>query len=285
MADVLGSPEFERALQEVSNGLTRGVAEGLTRDDRVAVSASRVVDAVVHTLADRLRVDLAPAAAALVRTAVANALQEAASPEAIASVRRIAAATSESAARAAVAASAQEIEASLAPSMARALTQTLGPAIESVLRDNVARGMAGPNTDSRTWLAASTRVIAREAVLGSNDAMAALEAGKPKKGLLARLAAFFSEAMWVVWILLGLASTLGGWLLLRLQRVRKAALAERRRREFQDAVLLGMATAAEATAGKPWADEFQTALFERMEALKRGERDPKARHVNFQRGA
>lgn len=170
IAAVMATPEVRDALREVSAALVQGAALGLTDEqmsERLTPIMQRITAAVTSTLRDELLGDETIERARVAATSIAS-----------------------SATRAAVGAAAEEIPDKLAPAMERAITERLGPAIESVLRDNVARGAAAAldTVEVREGIGRSARVVSREVVYGSNEALADLEAHQPKKGLLARLA-------------------------------------------------------------------------------------------------
>jgi hypothetical protein len=272
IADVLATPEVQRAMQELSSALTSGAVMGLTREDvaaQVAEHGDRLVRALLAAMASSMREEMAPAVAELTRHAVAAAMEGALAEGNRAALERLASGMTRSATQAAMRAMAEEIPNELAPAMRRAMTEEITPAMREMMREAVAPSIAEMvrSPELASALGATTRVVAREAVLGSNEGMAQLEQrGKP--GLLARVATLFGRYSWVLWVAAMATVGLITWLVARAAQRRTVTRRDLRERELHDAVLLTLARAVRAADGRPWADELRDAL---REDLRRGD--------------
>lgn len=180
----------------------------------------------------------------------------------------------------------------IAASMSSAMTEQLGPAMESTMRDDVGPGLAAvlANEDLQRSLGATARLLGREIVLGTTDALSEQKPPPEANSPLARLtnvarqgAALFGSAAWVLILVIAL---LFAWI------VKLLAQARRYRSEANRKVATAqlLEEAARAAEGKPWAGELIGALQERVraeeralaelrETRRRDRRPPRERHA------
>lgn len=245
-AEVVATPEMQRAMSEASSALAKGVVLGITNDEmaaQVEQMSRRMADSMTDSLARRMKDEIAPASAAVAAAAV------------------------EAAMRAAIRTASDELPATLAPAMREALTEALGPAMEAVLRDNVGRGLTTLARAPEFHAAFGTagRSLAREVVYGTNEALAELEERDAKRGLLARATRLLMSAGWLGWaIAVGALVVAGGFLFRRLQS-RSLAKNTERERELRETVLLTIATTLRAAEGQPWAADLRQVLRDRVD--------------------
>ena len=156
MARLLTSPEAHRAARDFARDAADGALASLAEPERLArveAMSSRYVVAltrvVAREMAGALRRDLGPAMAGVMRDAVGSTLREVMREDYQRDMTRVAVGLT----RAAVEAASR--------GAAEGLRRDVGPAIGDALRDE----------ETRRALGALMRVVAREAVLGSNDAV------------------------------------------------------------------------------------------------------------------
>ena len=245
-ADVMSTPEMQRAMGEVSSAFVKGVALGLSSEEMAAQlteTSRRMTDVMTESLARRMRNDVAPASAAIAAAAV------------------------EAAMRAAIRTASEELPAQLAPAMRQAVTDALGPALETVLRDNVGHGLTtlASAPDFHLALGKTGRALAREVVFGTNEALAELEQRDSQGGLLARVARFFAGAGWLAWALVGVVLIGVLWFGHRRLQARSIARNAAREREIRETVLLTIATTLHAAEGQPWAGDLRQVLRDKLD--------------------
>jgi hypothetical protein len=182
IAEVLGTPEIKKAIQELAASVARGASEALT-DEQAVAKTTRIASAI---------------AAAVTRVGIDEAVGEAASPKNQDRIDQLATSATVAATRAAIGATAAE------------LPSTLGPAIATMVREDVAPGLRGlvSGPEMRDAMSRVAFELSRQAVLGSNQALAELEERKQKKGLLGRLTKIFAAGSWLVWALVGVLLSL-----------------------------------------------------------------------------
>lgn len=222
VAALLATPEMRQATQELAAGLAEGAARGLSSaESEAAVDAmvDRFTRAAAASLARSIDTEMAPVIARATRRAVGEALEEASTPEHRAAL---------------VALSAQVMTESL-----RAAFTAMKPELRDALRSQEAQE--------------SIRFVAKQAVLGSNDALTDLAEKKARDqggGPLGSLLGFFFARSWLL-ALLTAAVVLGvplGWLLRERRRAARIhAIAEKR--QVRAAAIL---EALEAGGDGPW---------------------------------
>lgn len=279
LADVLATPELQRAMREVSSGFTQGIIEGLSSDAMAAqmeLLSTRMTDVLMKNLGDKIEQHLAPAVTNLARASVEAAMRQALSTENIRASQEAASAVAATGARSALRAVAEDIPTTLGPAMERMLTETMGPAIERVIREHVLPSSAdlanAPGLQAA--LGTTSRTIAREAVYGSNEALAALAETQPKQGLLARVAALFGGATWIAWLGLLGAALVALWFSARIVRLRTERNRTAREHELHETILAALSTALQAE-GKPWADEWRESLRAQLAQARAASEDAK----------
>lgn len=159
--ELMSSPEMQKTLEAMATSFTKGATKVLTSDE-MAKSSSELASSIARTAT---------------RVAVDAAMSEMASPENERRLTDLMTAATAAATRSAMV------------SMADELRRSLGPALGDMVRDNVVPSIRGIMTDpeARSIVGAIAFEASREAVLGSNDAMAELERKRNKQGTLARL--------------------------------------------------------------------------------------------------
>lgn len=266
VAAVLATPEMQRAMQELSGGLSQGVVNGLTSDQMTAQTdklVSRFVHSLMGELARGLDEDLGPAMTTITSKSIDAAMNSAMTPAHQQQVERFTAAIVASVMRGA----AQEIPQSVAPALHKAMTDEIGPALSEMMRVDVAPGLAAifRSPDFKAAFAETAHDAARQAVLGSNEALAELaekrkrdEGGSP----LGSIGAFFSSRMWLLGAL-AVAAFLAlplVWLVVerrRAEQYRQGA----ERRNARAAALLG---AMEAAPDGAWSRRLLEMLREQL---------------------
>lgn len=164
LADALSSAEMRQAVRTlVADGMT-GLTEGASGDDTHAP-----LDALTR---------------AVTRAAVDAILAQASGSENERRLRELATLAGAAFSRGALQAAATD------------LPDTLAPAVDTVVRATVALSVRTALNDSeaRAALASAVYEVSREAVFGTNEAMAELERKKEKRGLLAHLSAIFAQS-------------------------------------------------------------------------------------------
>jgi hypothetical protein len=202
---LMSSPEVRQSLESIATSFTKGVTEQLDSEELAKRSAD-LASSIASTAA---------------RVAMDAALSEIVSP---ANERRM----TELMSVATAAATRSAIQA-----MADELPRSLGPAIGEMVKRDVAPNVRGMMIDpeTRSTVAAIAFEASRQAVLGSNEAMAELEHTRTKQGLLAHLSGLFSAGgtLFVVLAFVAGASFVGLLIVLLQTRskLRHARLAER----------------------------------------------------------
>ncbi|MEZ4410485.1 MAG: hypothetical protein R3A52_28995 [Polyangiales bacterium] len=253
MRELLASPEMRRAARDFAGQVVDASLDTLTEPERVArveamtqrymTSMTRVM---MREMAAGMRRDLTPALAGMVRATVASAMREALSEGYQRDLERVTAGLT----RAAVD--------SASRGMAEGLTRDLGPALQRTLTDeNTVRA-----------LGASSRTLAREMVLGSNDALAqiqrAQERGQAPPSLLSRITKLSDSGIQIAqWVAIGgvvLSIALAMWVARLLIRSRRAQVESER--NAADALIL--AEAIRDAEGRPWAQELTDIVQDRL---------------------
>jgi hypothetical protein len=266
VAAVLATPEMQQAMQELSGGLSQGVVNGLTSDQMTAQTdklVGRFIHSFMRELARGLDEDLAPAMGTITSKSIDSAMESAMSPAHQQQIDRFSAAIVSSVMRGA----AQEIPQSLAPAMRKAMTDDLGPALADMMRDDLTPGMAQMfrSPEFKAAFAETAHDVARQAVIGSNDALAELaekkqraEGGTP----LGSIGAFFSSRMWLLGALIVVVALGVPILWLVRERQRSARYREQaERRNARAAALLG---AMEAAPDGAWSSRLLEMLREQL---------------------
>jgi uncharacterized protein (DUF2342 family) len=171
------SPEMQQAIRDLAKSVTEGAAQGLS-------------DVQFADRTAQLSSGISSIAAQATSSAVAAALAQAASPAEEKRLQQIAGSAADVAVRSATRALAEEIPSTLAPALAEAMRKNIGPSVRETL--------AGP--ELRLVLAQTTYQMARQAVLGSNEALAELEQKKNKVGTLARISGWLANGGWILLI-------------------------------------------------------------------------------------
>lgn len=205
IAALMATPEMQQAVRELVASVSQGALQGLSSDE-MAGYTDKLVGQFSHALALAIARDFGAATDGLVRHSVDTALDEATSGAARAKMERLAAAVTSSVMRSA----ASTLPESVGPALQKALVDEMGPALRDVMQRDVAPGMAAMirSPDFQAALSDTTRQVAREAVLGSNEGLAELsEKRKREQGgmPLGAVGAFFAARTWLLVLLIAAA--------------------------------------------------------------------------------
>ncbi|MDB4934012.1 MAG: hypothetical protein JWP87_984 [Labilithrix sp.] len=248
VADVLGTPEMQDAIQELSSGLSAGVVKGLASDEMTAHMTKLVeqfMRAFVNAFAQSAG-ELGPSA---------DALQ--------ARADRFASTLSASVTRSI----ATEIPQSLAPALHKAIVDDLGPAMGEVMQKDMAPGFAAmmKSADVQSALAQTTREVARQAVLGSNEGLAELSEKKQRNeggSPLGTIGAFFVTRTWLVVLIV--AAVVFAIPILWLLRERRTATRYRQDAERRANRASALLAAIERSGDRGWSNNVLELLREQL---------------------
>jgi hypothetical protein len=195
VADIVASPEMQKAMRDIAAGFTNGVTGSLTNEE--TVKRISVLTNVVATTAARAAVD--------------SALAELVSPSNEKRMEEMAVSTATAATRAAM----QEMNAQVVASM-----ETFGPGLRTALSEDVASGVRDVLTrpELQQALAATAFELARQVVLGTNQGTADLEQRHKKVGTVAKITGLLAEASWLLPVLLAGALATIVVLIVRMRR-------------------------------------------------------------------
>ncbi len=265
VADIMGTPEVQQAIQELSGGVSAGVVKGLTSDEMTAHMTKLVEQFTQAFMVGFTRsvgeVDLGPAA---------DKLQ--------ARADGIAASITASVARSL----AKEVPESIAPALHKAIVDDVGPAMGEVMHKDVAPGFASmmKSPDVQAAFAQTTREVARQAVLGSNEGLAELaekkkrdEGGSP----LGTIGAFFATRTWLLVLLV--AAVVFAIPLIWLLRERREATRYREEAERRTNRASALLAAIERNGEQGWSNNVLELLREQLigeSAARRDGRDAPA---------
>ena len=253
MRELLDGPEMRRAARGFAAEVVDASLDTLTEPERVArieAMAERylgsMTQVMMRSMAQGMRRELTPALAGMVRATVASAMREALSEGYQRDLERVTAGLTRAAVR------------SASEGMAEGLTRDLGPALQRTLTDE----------GTVRALGASSRALARELVLGSNDALAQIqrdqERGRAPPSLLSRITKLSDSGMQIAqWVAIGgvvLSIALAMWVARLLIRARRAQVESER--NAADALIL--AEAIRDAEGRPWAQELTDIVKDRL---------------------
>lgn len=256
---LLRSPEVHAATRAFAAEIADGALDTLTSEQRMArieSMSSRLVATITRAaltgVADGLRRDLGPAMAVVMREAIATSMREALSAGYQRDLERVATGLT----RATVDAATRGV--------AEGIARDFGPAMRATLLD--------PQTVAS--IGDASRVLARGAVLGSNDAMAQIQAAQERGGrtsVLGRLTSLTEKGVKVVELVA--AAAVAASILLALWVLRLILRGRRIQAESEQhaASAVMFAEALRAAEGKPWADELTALLRERLKRESIGE--------------
>lgn len=252
VTQLIESPELHLAARNFAGEIADSAMDVMTEPERVArieEMSSRYAATLTRTLtrsiAAGLRRDLAPAIAEVTRETVAGVLREALREGYQRDLERVAGGVT----RATVEAASRSMAEGLARDLIPTLRQSLG------------------NEQTATALASVSRALAREVVLGSNDAMTQLQRQQERTGhtsFLSRLSSLTEDGVKIMQLIavaaVALAVLLGVWVLrLTLRGRRMQAESER-----NAAAAMMFAEAIRASEGKPWSKELTDILQQRL---------------------
>lgn len=253
MIQLMASPEMHAAAREFAGEVADGALTALTEPERVArieAMSTRYVAtltrAVSRSMAEGMRRDLGPAIAEVMRQTVASTMREALREGYQRDMERMVGGITRVSVEAA------------SRGMAEGIGRDLVPALRTALLDEQTSGA----------LAAASRSLAREVVLGSNDAMTHVQRQQERTGrpsFLARVSDITQDGVklmqLVAVVAVALSLMLGAWVLRLVLRGRR--LQAESERHAASAVTL--AEAIRAAEGKPWSQELTELLHERMQ--------------------
>ncbi|MBL9100044.1 MAG: hypothetical protein JNL82_03745 [Myxococcales bacterium] len=171
---IMESPEIQKALGEMVDGLVGGAIDSGTDEQRMARVrdvSTKFIAATSKALSDSLENELGPAAAHSAERLVASTLHAALSPQ----TRKGAAQMVDAVTRAAVAgfseSAGEGLRDDLGPAIAKVLQVDLGPALERVVADNLVPAMDEALCEIMPQVNDATRDLTRHALLGVGDAL------------------------------------------------------------------------------------------------------------------
>jgi hypothetical protein len=269
VAAVLGTPEMQQAMQELSGGLTHGIVNGLSSDEmnaQMTKLVGRFTRTFMSELARGMEHDLAPAMGAAIDTAMDTAM----SPAHQQQIDRLTATVVAAAMRGL----AQEIPQSLAPAMHKAMTDDVGPALGEMMREGLAPALTEVfrSPELKKTLGETAREVAHQGVLGSNEGLAELAEKKKREQGGSPLGSFFAPRMWLLGALI-VAAVLALPLLWLIRERRLAARyhEQAERRTARAAALLGaMEAAPDGTWSSKMLDMLRAELLEQEERATEG---------------
>jgi hypothetical protein len=246
--ELLRSPEMREATRLLTSQIADGALDSLSEPERAArvegmlnEYIASLTGSISRSLALGMRRDLGPAVAVMVREAVGATLREVMRDGYQRDLERVAAGLT----RATMAAAAQGVS--------EGMRQSLGPSLHGALRDPEVAGDVG----------LFARTIAREAVLGSNEAMAQIQRQAERGGrttLLGRL----TQVERIITIggvaAIALSVALALWVVRLIMRSRRIQAES----ESNAASALMFAEAIRAAEGRPWAGELTEMLQRRL---------------------
>lgn len=261
---LMQSPGMREIEREVIAGLLDGTLSALSEEERSKRVGALMSKALMGVM-EGASTTIGPMASRMTSGAVGGALDAALDParrEALkASVGDVVSTGVRSAAEGLR-------DAELGTSISTAMSEQVGPALQKALRENLTRGLTEMLKDEefRRELGATARVLGREMVIGTTEALAESKPPEESGSMLSRIsqlagkgARLFGSLAW----LLGLVVlALAVWIV-RLMAQAKRYREDAHRREAM-AHLLEEAT--KASEGKPWSNELLTALNERLKA-------------------
>lgn len=252
VVQLMASPAMREAARTLASEIADGTLTGLTEPERIerieqmsARYVAAITRAITRSMAEGLRQDLGPAIAEVTREAVAGSMREALREGYQRDLERVAAGLTRTTVEAASRGMAEGITRDLVPSMRDAL-----------LNEQNARAFG-----------AASRSLAREVVLGSNDAMTQLQRQQERGGrpsFLSRLSSLTEGGVklmqLVAVVAVSLALLLGAWVLRLIMRGRR--MQAESERNAASAVLF--AEAIRASEGKPWSRELTELIQQRL---------------------
>lgn len=253
LMQLLSSPETREATRALAGAIADGTLATLTEDERIErieAMSTRYMASLTRTLtrsmAEGMRRDLAPAIAELMRQTVASSMREALREGYQRDLERVAGGLT----RATVEAASQ--------GMAEGIRRDLVPALRSALSEE----------QTARALGAASRSLAREAVLGSNDAMTQLQRHQERGGrpsFLSQVSSLTEGGVKLMQLVAGVAVALvvllAAWVLRLILRSRRIQAESER----HAASAVKFAQAIRAAEGKPWSKELTELLQERLE--------------------
>lgn len=253
IAELVASPEVERATQQLVANLADGMLAALTEEER----AGRISDAskafvleMATSVGLAMRQSIGPEVVRMVSQSVDASLQRALSDSNQARMQDM------------IGAVVQESVSALAISM----NTELRPMLRAMLREDVGAALRDGLRDPQTQaaLGATMRIFTRQAVLGMQDGFEEIdrrqEAGRGRDTLLTRMQMLVpdsSNVMRYSVVGLGLAMVVLVVWLLRTRAKASAAAAESER---QQAALIALTEAIKATEDQPWNKDLVGAL-------------------------
>lgn len=274
VAAALATPEMQQALQSLAGGLTQGAVKGLSSDE-MSEHVNKMVGTFVHAfmvqLGKSIESDVGPAVGNLMKKSVDGAFDAAMSPEHQAKIAAMITAIVSSVMHSA----AKEIPATMAPAFRKAMSDDIGPAVREMMQRDLAPGMAAMvrSPEFKAAMGETAREVARQAVLGSNEALSELaekrehdKSGNP----LGVVGTFFMTRSWLLAALVtGILLAIPLLWLARERRQSRKQHIEIEKRNARAAALLG---ALEAAPDGRWSSDMLKML--RRELLDETVEDP-----------
>lgn len=232
--ELVDDDAVKAAVAEIAEAMTSGALEGLGDEERAAhlteLSAS-LVDRLIAAAGEGIRDELTPSVQSMVERTVESAIERSLSPETQRRAQALAAGVAREAAAAMVTGSSERIRRDLGPALAGVIDDDLTPALERALAQRLIPAISAAleaelEDRAKPALAGLSREVAKQMVLGVDDALVELEIVDPelRRALLKDLNADLNRgvrfAEVLAWIFAAIAILLALFLARALLRAR-----------------------------------------------------------------
>ena len=247
--DLVDDDAVKDAVAELAEAMTSGALEGLSDEERAArltELGERLVERLIAAAGEGIRDELTPSVQSMVERTVESAIERSLSAETRRRAQALAAGVAREAAAAMVTGSSERIRRDLGPALAGVIDDDLTPALERALAKRlipaIAEALEAELEDrAKPAIAGLSREVAKQMVLGVDDALVELEIVDPelRRALLKDLNADLDRGMRfaevLAWIFAAIALLLAALLV-------RAMLQARSLREHSVRVERAMAT-------------------------------------------
>ncbi len=243
--DLVDDRAVKEAVAELAEAMTSGALEGLSDEERAArltELGERLVERLIAAAGEGIRDELTPSVQSMVERTVESAIERSLSAETRRRAQALAAGVAREAAAAMVTGSSERIRRDLGPALAGVIDDDLTPALERALAKRLIPAIAEAletelQERAKPAIAGLSREVAKQMVLGVDDALVELEIVDPelRRALLKDLSADLDRGMRfaevLAWIFAAIALLLAALLVRALFRAR--SLRERSERVEQ----------------------------------------------------
>ena len=163
LAKIVASPEVQRAMQDMSAGISEGVVRGLSdeaMEARLDILVRQLTRAAMASVTKNANEELAPAVTGMTRRVVDSIIDEASTAEHREQMARVAEAIALQATRGV----ANEVPRSFGPALREAMQNELAPGLIAIVQSSEFKASFGELSHE----------LSRQAVIGSNEALAEL---------------------------------------------------------------------------------------------------------------